>query len=110
LLIDTNIKGVVANIPDVTGIPFFTKVPYNAIALGQEQVDALNAAYANFNGVIEAYNTSTDLFEGAPVPSTPRPKISFEVGANPIVITNNDLADLTAYGIPRIRQMVPGEL
>lgn len=110
LLSDPNIKGVVANIPDVTGIPFFTKVPYNAIALGQEQVDALNAAYANFNGVIEAYNTSTDLFEGAPVPSTPRPKISFEVGANPIVITDNDLADLTAYGIPSIRQMVPGEL
>ena len=110
LLMDPNIKGVVANIPDVTGIPYFTTISYNAITLAQEQVDALTAGYAEFNGAIEAYNTSTGPFTGAPVPSTLRPKISFEVGDNPIVIVDNDLADLTAYGIPSMRQMEEGEL
>ena len=38
-------KGIVANIPDVTSVPFFTTVPYNGLVLTkQEQVDALNAA------------------------------------------------------------------
>jgi hypothetical protein len=41
-------KGIVANIPDVTSIPFFTTIPYNGLVLTQqEQVDALNAAYHN---------------------------------------------------------------
>lgn len=35
-------KGVVANIPNVTGIPFFTTVPYNPVPLGQSDVTALN--------------------------------------------------------------------
>lgn len=43
----TGAKGVIANIPDVTTIPFFTTVPYNSLVLSdQQQVDGLNAAYA----------------------------------------------------------------
>lgn len=39
-------KGIVANIPDVTSIPFFTTIPYNGLVLTQQaQVDALNQAY-----------------------------------------------------------------
>jgi len=39
-------KGIVANIPDVTSVPFFTTIPYNGLVLtSQEQVDALNHAY-----------------------------------------------------------------
>ena len=38
--------GVVANIPDVTSIPFFTTVPFNALPLMEQQmVDQLNNAY-----------------------------------------------------------------
>lgn len=38
-------KGVIANIPDITGIPYFTTVPYNGLVLtSQTQVDALNQA------------------------------------------------------------------
>jgi hypothetical protein len=41
-------KGIVANIPDVTSIPFFTTIPYNGLALTQQaQVEALNTAYHN---------------------------------------------------------------
>lgn len=110
LLSDPNIKGVVANIPDVTGIPYFTTVPYNAIAFKEEDqatVDALNTGYAAFNQGIDAYNAG--LLTGS-VPATPRPKISFEVGANPIVIADNDLADLSAFQIPSMRQMEANEL
>lgn len=43
-------KGAIANIPDVTTIPFFTTVPYNALVLTEEiQVAQLNAAYAALN-------------------------------------------------------------
>ncbi|HRY99106.1 MAG TPA: SGNH/GDSL hydrolase family protein [Bacteroidales bacterium] len=39
-------KAVVANIPDVTSIPFFNTVPFAALVLtDQAQVDGLNAAY-----------------------------------------------------------------
>jgi hypothetical protein len=39
-------KGIVANIPDVTSIPFFTTIPYNGLVLKEAaQVEALNAAY-----------------------------------------------------------------
>lgn len=108
LLTDPNIKGVVANIPDVTGIPYFTTVPYNAVTLGQEQVDALNAGYAAFNQGIDAYNSGA--FSGGVIPDPPRPKISFEVGANPIVIVDDELFDLSEAGIPSMRQMEAGEL
>lgn len=35
-------KGVIANIPSVTSIPFFTRVPYNAIPLTAAKAQALN--------------------------------------------------------------------
>ncbi len=39
-------KGVIANISDITSIPFFTTVPYNGLVLtSQAQVDALNFSY-----------------------------------------------------------------
>ena len=40
-----NRKGAVANIPNVTSIPFFTRVPYNGLALTAAQATALTAAY-----------------------------------------------------------------
>ena len=43
-------KGVVANIPYVNSIPFFTTVPFNPLVLAQPSVDALNGAYARYNG------------------------------------------------------------
>lgn len=40
-------QGAIANIPDITSLPYFTTVPYNALVLtSQAQVDGLNAAYA----------------------------------------------------------------
>ena len=41
-----NAKGVLANIPDISSIPFFRTIPYNALALSETQATMLNAAYA----------------------------------------------------------------
>ena len=37
-------KGVIANIPNVTTIPFFTRVPYNAIPLDAAKAQSLNTS------------------------------------------------------------------
>jgi hypothetical protein len=39
-------KGVVGSIPDVTGIPFATTIPYNGLTLDATQAGQLSAAYA----------------------------------------------------------------
>lgn len=38
-------KGVIANIPDITNLPFFTTVPYNGLVLDANSAAALTAAY-----------------------------------------------------------------
>jgi lysophospholipase L1-like esterase len=38
-------KGAIANVPDVTSVPYFTTVPWNGVALTQGKADTLNAAY-----------------------------------------------------------------
>lgn len=42
---NANIKGAIANIPDVTKIPFFTRVPWNGLDLTAEQAAQANMAY-----------------------------------------------------------------
>lgn len=62
-------QGVIANLPDITNIPFFRTVPFNGLVLKeQSQVDALNNAYGN--GAIG---------------------ISFSLGPNPFVIQDGSL-------------------
>ena len=101
-------KGVVATIPDVTGIPFFTTVPYNAVAIDQATADELNKGYEAFNAGVDLYNSGA--LTGGDPPPVQRPKISFAAGANPIVIEDKHLADLSPFGIPSYRQMNAGEL
>ncbi|MFP4063892.1 MAG: SGNH/GDSL hydrolase family protein [Bacteroidales bacterium] len=73
-------SGVVANIPDITSIPFFTTVPYNALPLvEQAMVDQLNSAYQE------------------------APHISFSLGMNALVAAD----DSHPAGI---RQLEEGEI
>jgi hypothetical protein len=41
----TGAKGVVADVPDVTSIPYFTTIPYNGLTLDATQAAQLTAAY-----------------------------------------------------------------
>lgn len=111
-------KGVIANIPNVTSIPFFTRVPYNAIPLTAAKATALNTSlYGPMKQILTA------LGEGS------RLNLVAE-GNNPVLLVDNSLADksiqltaaLTGAGYPAVqaaflgkafgqaRQAKPGEL
>lgn len=91
----TKRKGVIANIPDVTAIPFFTTVPNKPVtALSNEQAAQLNAAYAPYNaGLLQVKNLN--IITEAEYQSR---IIKFNPGSamNGAVILDKDLKDLTS--------------
>ena len=86
-------KGVVANLPYVTSLPFFTTVTYNPLTtLSDAQVDALNAAYAAYNGGVLAAKNLGLITEEERLART----IKFEKGKrNAVVIIDEYLKDIT---------------
>jgi len=101
--------GVVFNIPDVTSIPFFTTVPYNAIPLDAATATGVNQAYAQYNGGLAQYAALGFI--------TPEERdartINFQEGQNAVVIEDENLTTLPnpAGGtLPNIRQATPEDL
>jgi hypothetical protein len=45
-LVSNGAKGVIANIPDISSIPYFNTIPYNGLVLDDANAAALSAAYA----------------------------------------------------------------
>jgi lysophospholipase L1-like esterase len=102
-------EGVVANIPDVTSIPFFTTVPHNPVPLDPATADLLNGAYAAYNGGL-AQLQALGLISAEELA---RRTITFSAGAgNPVVILDEDLTDLTAFnpGLINMRQATADDL
>ena len=93
--------GVIANIPDVKDIPFFTTVPHNPIPLDEATATLVNGAYAAYNqGIVGAFAFLVGLNaisqEDADA-EIARRTISFAAGdSNAAVIIDEDLTDLTA--------------
>jgi len=85
-------KGILINIPDVSTIPYFTTVPFNPVPLDQANVDALNAAYAAYNGGVQAALGLMLITDDEAALRT----ISFAPGQNAVVILDEDLTDITA--------------
>lgn len=111
LNVNDDFKGVVANIPSVISLPYFLLVAYNAIPLDETTAAMLNAGYADFNDGIDAYNAGMLPGQTEPPPvSERRTKITFAAGQNAIVIADEYVHDLTAYGIPSIRQATATDL
>jgi len=85
------VQGVLINIPDVSTIPFFTTVPFNAVPLeDQADVDALNGAYAD-------YNSGLDLAVAGMVitaEEAAQRKIVFALGQNAMVILDETLTPI----------------
>lgn len=111
-------KGVIANIPDVTTIPHFTKVRYNEISLDAATAQTLNTSlYQPLKAALTFLGVG-DRFE------------LVNAGQNPVIIVDNSLqnvsaqltAVLSANGYPaqqaaflgsafgQARQAKPGEL
>ena len=94
-------KGVIANIPNVTSIPYFTRVPAMPIPGAPATVTALNAGYAAYNAGLGQAKTLGYLTQA----EYDRRYIKFTVGvANGAVIVDKDLTNLAALGIPSYRQ------
>ncbi|MCL9803925.1 G-D-S-L family lipolytic protein [Flavobacterium amniphilum] len=92
-------KGVVANLPYVTSLPHFTTVPYNPVALNSAQVTQLNSGYATYNGGLAVAVANGWITQA----EADRRRVVFQVGANPVIIVDSYLTDLTPYGIPSYR-------
>ena len=95
-------KGVVANLPYITALPFFTTVPYNAAALTATQASALNSAYAGYNGGLVVAKNAGLITEEERVART----ISFTAGANGLVMVDEYLVTVNVPGLvlPSLRQ------
>ncbi|MGI9545796.1 MAG: G-D-S-L family lipolytic protein, partial [Flavobacteriaceae bacterium] len=83
--------GAIANIPDVTSIPFFTTVPHNPVPLDAATAALLNGAYAAYNGGLQQLVGILITAEEAA-----RRTITFSEGeTNAVVLIDEDLTDLT---------------
>ena len=109
--------GVIANLPDVTDIPFFTTVPYNPVPLDAQTAALLNGAYAAYNGgIVAAFDFLVGLSQISREDADAeiaRRTISFAAGdANPVVILDEDLTDLTGINpaLINLRQSSPEDL
>jgi hypothetical protein len=108
-------KGIIANIPNVTAIPFFTSVSYNPVPLDAATAGQLNAGYAAYNGGLQAAFQAlagTGLFTQEELD---RRTINFVEGNNAVVILDEYLTDLGAInpafaGLPQFRQTTSTDL
>ena len=77
-------KGVIANIPNVTSIPFFTTIPYNAVPLNEAYAATLNAQLVGrLKPILTALGQGDRLK-------------TLVVGQNPLLIKDETLTNLSA--------------
>lgn len=99
-------KGVVATVPSVTSIPYFTTVPFNPVPLDNATATQLNSGYAAYNGGLDL------AFSNGLITNQERMKrkINFVAGKNPVVIVDNDLTNLSGLGISSYRMTTSQDL
>ncbi|MEI8006374.1 MAG: hypothetical protein WCI48_09205 [Bacteroidota bacterium] len=83
-LLATGASGVIANIPDVTSIPYFTTIPYNGLVLTRQ-------------GLVDSVNMAMGLY-GLP--------FHYVLGPNPFLIREPS----SPHPYFKVRQMQPGEM
>ncbi len=100
-------KGAVVTVPSIVNLPYFTTVPYNAIPLNQATADLVNGGYAAYNGGLQQVYAGLVL-QGLPQEAADeelaKRTIVFTAGQNAVVIVDEDLRDLTGFGLPNYRQ------
>ncbi len=91
---NSNLKGVIATIPNVTNIPYFFTVTWNAVTL-----DAATAASVTTN-LANNYNAFLDGMVGATVITAAEAasrKLTYVAGKNGALIDDKTLTDLSPY-------------
>lgn len=100
-------KGVVATIPNVTSIPYFTTVPYNPVPLDAATAGAVNQGYAPYNGGLQAARQAGLISQE----EANRRTVTFTAGeGNAVVIEDESLTDLSVLGLPNYRQATSSDL
>ena len=104
-ILSSGAKGVVANIPSVTDIPFFKTVPWNALPLDAATAAGTNAAFADYNGGLAAALANSIITQE----EHDLRVINFVEGNNGFLVEDPELTDVaTASGgqipIPKYRQ------
>jgi len=99
-------QGVVLNIPNVTSIPYFTTVPFNAIPLDAATAGAVNAGYAPYNGGLLLAEQGGLITAAERAART----INFAAGQNAVALEDEYLTDLSALGLPNYRQATSADL
>ena len=85
-------KGVVANIPDVTTIPYFTTVPVHAIPLDANTAAMVNANFAAYNNQLLPLMVQAGVISAEEAALR---KVSFTAGQNAPIIVDTDLTNIT---------------
>ncbi|MGZ9677363.1 SGNH/GDSL hydrolase family protein [Flavobacterium sp. GNP001] len=99
-------KGVVANLPYVTALPYFTTVPFNPVNLTATAAAQLNTGYAAYNAGLQSM-VNANLLTAA---EATRRTINFKAGANAVVIVDSYLTDRTSFSIPSFRHATADDL
>ena len=92
--------GVVTNLPDPSNTATFNTVPYNSIPLDQATADMLNGAFLAYNGGLVAAAAFGFITADEAASRT----IVWAAGNNPILMGDEYLTDLSALGLPPLRQ------
>ena len=90
-------KGVVANIPDVTAIPFFFTVSWNAIEFKETDCD-VNETLAELSAGFGGYNAALDGLAGVGLITAEEAasrKVTYEIGKNGVLIIDETLNNLS---------------
>lgn len=95
-----NLRGVIGNIPNVTSIPFFFTVRWNAVSVTAEQATQLNGAFAGYNGVLDAIKANPTLLglSGSTPANLDARKVSFTAGAGNRILIAEKTADFPDLG------------
>ncbi len=104
-------EGAIANLPNVTDIPYFTTVPHNPIPLDEATAAFLNSAdaYGAYNAGLAQLQQLNLITEEELAKRT----ISFSPGeGNAVVIIDEDLTDLTGFNpaLTNMRQATEEDL
>jgi len=100
-------KGAVTNIPYVSTLPYFTAVGHDVVPLDQATADLVNGGFAAYNGGL-LFAQSNGLLDAEEVAQR---TINFTASSNnAVVIEDENLTDLSAFGIPNYRQATAEDL
>lgn len=100
-------KGVVANIPNVTSLPYFSAVPAKGLELSAAEAAFLNESYKSYNNGLDAAVAGNVITQN----QADFRKVNFQAGSNYFVVIDSCLANLSGQGpsLPSMRQLKPGE-